>query len=161
MGGWKCCRELGESSGENHGGQNTRVYYCGLCITLQRSISSLPPWNMLLVSYLSHSIIIIYLQYFPVLWASPVAQLQCGSESACSAGDLGSIPGLGRSLGAGKGCPLQYSGLYHGLYPWGHKESDPAERLSVTQSLPVLYSFFNPQGQAQRLAQSRYLNNEL
>ena len=91
MGGWKCCRELGESSGENHGGQNTRVYYCGLCITLQRSISSLPPWNMLLVSYLSHSIIIIYLQYFPVLWASPVAQLQCGSESACSAAAHSSI----------------------------------------------------------------------
>ena len=32
-------------------------------------------------------------------------------ESACNAGDLGSIPGLGRSLGEGKGYPLQYSGL--------------------------------------------------
>ena len=32
-------------------------------------------------------------------------------ESTCNAGDLGSIPGLGRSLGEGKGCPLQYSGL--------------------------------------------------
>ena len=32
-------------------------------------------------------------------------------ESICNAGDLGSIPGLGRSLGEGKGCPLQYSGL--------------------------------------------------
>ena len=34
-------------------------------------------------------------------------------ESACSAGDLGSIPGLGRSPGSGKGkgYPLQYSGL--------------------------------------------------
>ena len=34
-----------------------------------------------------------------------------GRESACSEGDLGSIPGLGRSPGEGKGYPLQYSGL--------------------------------------------------
>ena len=37
-----------------------------------------------------------------------------GSEvkaSACNAGDPGSIPGLGRSLGEGKGNPLQYSCL--------------------------------------------------
>ena len=34
-----------------------------------------------------------------------------GEESACSAGDLGSIPGLGRSPGEGKGYPLQSSGL--------------------------------------------------
>ena len=30
-------------------------------------------------------------------------------ESACSAGDPGSVPGLGRSPGEGNGCPLQYS----------------------------------------------------
>ena len=34
-----------------------------------------------------------------------------GKESACNAGDLGLIPGLGRSPGEGKGYPLQYSGL--------------------------------------------------
>ena len=34
-----------------------------------------------------------------------------GKESACSAGELGSIPGLGRSPAGGKGYPLQYSGL--------------------------------------------------
>ena len=32
-------------------------------------------------------------------------------KSACSAGDLGLIPGLGRSPGEGHGNPLQYSGL--------------------------------------------------
>ena len=32
-------------------------------------------------------------------------------ESACNAGDLGSIPGLGRSPGEGKGYPFQYCGL--------------------------------------------------
>ena len=31
--------------------------------------------------------------------------------SACSVGDLGSIPGLGRSPGEGNGNPLQYSCL--------------------------------------------------
>ena len=34
-----------------------------------------------------------------------------GKESACSAGDLGSIPGSGRSPGEGNGYPLQYSCL--------------------------------------------------
>ena len=32
-----------------------------------------------------------------------------GKESACDAGDLGSIPGLGRSPGEGIGYPIQYS----------------------------------------------------
>ena len=34
-----------------------------------------------------------------------------GKESTCNVGDLGSIPGLGRSPGEGNGYPLQYSGL--------------------------------------------------
>ena len=34
-----------------------------------------------------------------------------GKESACNEGDLGSIPGLGRSPGGGHGNPLQYSCL--------------------------------------------------
>ena len=34
-----------------------------------------------------------------------------GKESACNAGDLCSIPELGRSPGEGKGYPLQYFGL--------------------------------------------------
>ena len=38
-----------------------------------------------------------------------------GKESACNAGDLGSIPGLGRSPEEGKGCPLQYSGLENSM----------------------------------------------
>ena len=38
-----------------------------------------------------------------------------GKESTCNAGDLGSIPGLGRSPGEEKGYPLQYSGLESSL----------------------------------------------
>ena len=41
--------------------------------------------------------------YFPGFPHSPV-----GKESACNAGDPGSIPGLGRSPGGGHGDPLQY-----------------------------------------------------
>ena len=36
-------------------------------------------------------------------------------ESACNVGDLGSIPGLGRSPGERKGYPLQYSGLENSM----------------------------------------------
>ena len=38
-----------------------------------------------------------------------------GKESPYNVGDLGSIPGLGRSLGGGHGNPLQYSSLEN---PW-------------------------------------------
>ena len=61
-----------------------------------------------------------------------------GKESACNAGDLASIPGLGRSSGGRHGNLLQYSCLENphgqrsleGYSPWGHKESDTTERLS-------------------------------
>ena len=50
-----------------------------------------------------------------------------GKESACNAGDLGLIPGLGRSAGEENGYPLQYSGLensmdciVHGVPKKGH-----------------------------------------
>ena len=63
-----------------------------------------------------------------------------GSEvkaSASNAGDLGSIPGSGRSPGEGNGNPLQYSCLENpmdkgslvGYSPQGHKESDMTEGL--------------------------------
>ena len=60
-----------------------------------------------------------------------------GKESACNVGDLGSIPGLGRSPGEGHGHPLQVflPGESHGqrslvgYSPWDRKESDTTERL--------------------------------
>ena len=60
-------------------------------------------------------------------------------ESACNVGDMGLIPGLGRSPGGGYGKPLQYSSLEnpHGerslvsYSPWGLKESDMTEQLST------------------------------
>ena len=57
-----------------------------------------------------------------------------GKESACSAGDLGSIPVLGRSPGGGHGNPLQYTCLENPMNrgawqasPWGHKELETTE----------------------------------
>ena len=47
---------------------------------------------------------------------TPDEDFPCGSEgeeSACSAGDLGLIPGLGRSPGEGNGIPLWFSCLEH------------------------------------------------
>ena len=38
-----------------------------------------------------------------------------GKESACDTGDLGLVPGLGRSPGEGNSYPLQYSGLENSM----------------------------------------------
>ena len=56
-----------------------------------------------------------------------------GKESACSVGDLGSIPGLGRSPGEGKVYLLQYSGLEDSTdcRARGIAESDTTEQLSL------------------------------
>ena len=72
-----------------------------------------------------------------------------GKESACNAGDLGLIPGLGRSPGAGKGYPLQYSGLENSMdYSlWGHKELDTAERLSLSLGIKPMFLGPHPRWQ--------------
>ena len=69
----------------------------------------------------------------PVFLGSPGGSN--GKESVCNTGDLGLIPGLGRSPGGGHGNPLQYSCLENphgqrslvGYSPWGHKESDTTQ----------------------------------
>ena len=61
-----------------------------------------------------------------------------GKKSICHAGDLGLIPGSGRSPGGGHGNPLQYFCLekphgqrnMEGYSPRGHKELDVTERLN-------------------------------
>ena len=47
--------------------------------------------------------------------------------------DTGSVPGLGRSPGEGKGYPLVFwPGDFHELYsPWGRKKLDTTKRLSL------------------------------
>ena len=57
-----------------------------------------------------------------------------GEESTCNVGGLSSIPELGRSPGEGKGYPFQYSDPENSMdySPWGCKESDTTERLSLS-----------------------------
>ena len=65
-------------------------------------------------------------------WAPPNSSV--GKESTCNVGDLGSIPGLGRSSGEGKGYPLQYSGLENSMdcvSSMGCKESVTTELVSL------------------------------
>ena len=65
----------------------------------------------------------IKFQYYHCLFSSfPFGSV--GKESACKAGDLGSIPGLGRSHGRQRlPTPVFWPGEFHGLHsPWGHKE---------------------------------------
>ena len=45
---------------------------------------------------------------FPVLWVEGFPCGSAGKESTCTVEDLGSIPGLGRSLEEGKGYPFNY-----------------------------------------------------
>ena len=54
---------------------------------------------------------VLYIHW--ILDPSLIAQLV--KEYSCNAGDLGSVPGLGRSPGEGKGNPLQYSGLENSM----------------------------------------------
>ena len=66
-------------------------------------------------------------------WLKPQHGFPCGSagkESACNAGDLGSIPWLGRSPGDGKGYPLQYSSLENSMDCIVHGVAKSQTRLS-------------------------------
>ena len=65
-----------------------------------------------------------------------------GKASVYNVGDLGSIPGSGRSAGEGNGNPLQYYCLEKshgqrslvGYSPWGRKEMDMTDQLSTQHS---------------------------
>ena len=75
----------------------------------------------------------------------------CGSAgkgSACNVGDPGSIPGLGRSPGEGKGYPLQYSGLENSMDCIVHGVAESQTRLSDfhfhdkhSTAIPLIHGF--------------------
>ena len=84
-----------------------------------------------------------------------------GKESACNAGDLGWIPGLGRSPGEGVGYPLQYSWASlvaqlvknllpcgrPGFYPWFGKISWRREQLLTPVFWPgEFHGLYSPWG---------------
>ena len=72
---------------------------------------------------------------------STITKHSAGKESACNSGDLGSIPGSGRSPGEGNGYPLQYSCLENSMdrgpwqvtySPWGAQSQDMTEQLTLS-----------------------------
>ena len=67
----------------------------------------------------------------PIFLGFPCAS--AGKESTCNEGDMGSIPGLGRSPGEGNSYPFQYSVLenFMDCIVHGIAESDTTERLSI------------------------------
>ena len=82
-------------------------------------------------------------------------------ESACNAGDLGSIPELGRFPGEGNYYPPQYflpgeslgQRSLLGYSPWVRKESDTTELLTLSQPPFLALSFFLLQAPYTELAE--------
>ena len=85
-------------------------------------------------------------------WTSPVAQT---IKSACSEGDLGLVPGLGRSPGEGNGNPLQYSclenpmdrgawwAIVHGVaksWTWVNVSGNPLKKFLTCKCSVLLWS---------------------
>ena len=85
---------------------------------------------------------------YPLIGGFPAGSV--GKESACNAGDLSLILGLGRAPGEGNGNPFQYSCLENahgqrnlaGCSPWDRKELDTTEQLNTAHT-------FSPAGKTQ------------
>ena len=79
-----------------------------------------------------------------------------GKNSPAIAGDVGSIPGMGRFPGEGNGYPLQYSCLGNpmpekslvGYRPWGHTELNMAEHTHSYKSTRKDYNMAYPEMRA-------------
>ena len=65
-----------------------------------------------------------------------------GKESACSAGDAGSIPGSGRSPGEGNDYPLQYSCLENSMDRGAWRATAHRVTKSRTEQLILLLTWF-------------------
>ena len=78
-----------------------------VCSLIAQSVKHLPAMQETLVQFLDWE------DPTPVFLGFPYGS--AGNESTCTAGDMGSIPGLGRSPGERKGYPLQYSGLENSM----------------------------------------------
>ena len=91
---------------------------------------SIPPFP-LTPGLFTVSLVLLFPEYHVVR----IPHSSVGKESACIAGDLGSIPGLGRSSGEGKRklpTPVFWGGEFHGLYsPWGCKELDKTKLIDL------------------------------
>ena len=85
-----------------------------------------------------HTIILICKTKIIIIHVSLYTAGSAGKESTCNAGDLGLIPGLGRSPGKGNGNPLQYSGLENSMdYSMG------LQRVAGLSDFPLMSQYFN------------------
>ena len=85
---------------------------------------------------------------FRISYSSPIMGFPCGppgKASACNVGDLGWIPGSGRSPGAGNGNPLQYSCLVNSMNrgAWWATLHEAAESDMIEQITLSLFKHFN------------------
>ena len=104
-----------------------------LCVAFYITWGTVKEWNccrgLLKKLYLHLQIFLSFLLFSGFTCGS------AGKESACNAGDLGSIPGLGRSPEEGKGYPPQYSGLENSMDCIVHGVTKSQIRLSNFHSL--------------------------
>ena len=88
-----------------------------------------------------------------------------GKESSCNAGDLSSTPGSGRSPGKENGYPLFLPERFHrqrslvGYSPWGHKELDMTEQLTLSLFDTQLYWCPFPKGNCSLHVSVTYFDN--
>ena len=91
-----------------------------------------------------------YIQHLPDFVAYGFASLvaQMVKLSACNAGDLGSIPGLGRSPGEGNGNPLEYSCLENSMdagTSWATVHGVPKSWTQLSNfAFTLAFTFFPP-----------------
>ena len=90
--------------------------------------------------------LLLLFHYYNFIFSSPCLPFKlisggsAGKESLCNVGDLGLIPGLGRSPGEGSSYPLQYSDLENSMDYIVHgvaKSWDTTERLSLPFTFKV------------------------
>ena len=81
----------------------------------------------------------IYIYIYTIVSLYTLQGSSDSKESSCNIGDLGSVPGLGRSPGEGTGNPLQYSCLENsmdrnlvGYSPWDHRESEMTKQITFS-----------------------------
>ena len=100
---------MGEFNSEDH-----YIYYCGQESLPRNGVAIIVNkrlWNTVIACILKYDrMISVHFQGKP-LWDNSLLSEPPGKESACNVGDLGLIPGSGRSTRGGHGNPLQYSCL--------------------------------------------------
>ena len=123
----------------------TQVHNISFCTSEQHSVSlQIFLLTCIFSCLLESGLLCGYLVHMPIFSGGST-----GKQCVCNAGNLASIPGLGRSPGGEHGNPLQYSCLENlqgqrslaGYSPWGRKESDTTEQLTTQYICPELYGF--------------------